>query len=68
MLKIIITIMFTLALSGSVYFFGRLMTWVVFKINPTNIKKEFTNKDILISNIVMIISIILWSIIFYLKL
>jgi hypothetical protein len=67
-MKIALTIMFMVALSLSVYFFGKLMTWVAYKINPSNFKREFTNKDILHSNISMIVAIILWSIIFYCKL
>lgn len=67
-MKILLTIIFFLATSTSVYFFGKLVTWAVYKINPENSKKEITNKDILSYNIVMIISLILWSILFYFKL
>lgn len=67
-MKIALTIMFMVALSLSVYFFGKLMTWVAYKINPSNFTREFTNKDILQANISMIVAIILWSIIFYCKL
>jgi hypothetical protein len=57
-----------IALSLSIYFFGKLLTWTAYKINPSNFTREFTDKDILHANISMIVAIILWSIIFYCKL
>jgi hypothetical protein len=66
-MKIILTIIFFLASSTSVYFFGKLLTWIAWKIKPENFKKEISNTDILTYNIVMIISLILWSILFYFK-
>lgn len=66
-MKITLTIIFFLALSTSVYFFGKLLTWIAWKIKPENFKKEITNNDILIYNIVMVISLILWSILFYFR-
>jgi len=60
--------MFFIALSLTTYFIGRLLTWMAYKINPTSFKREFTNKEILYSNVAMVIAIILWSIIFYAKL
>jgi hypothetical protein len=66
-MKLLLTIIFFLALGTSVYFFGKLLTWIAWKIKPENFKKEITNKDILYYNIVMIISLILWSILFYFK-
>jgi hypothetical protein len=38
---------------------------MAYKINPTSFKREFTGKDILYSNVAMVIAIVLWSIIFY---
>ena len=57
-----------LALATSVYFLGRLMTWMVYKIAPENYgkgKKEFTNADILRTNLTMIVSVLLWGVVFY---
>jgi len=56
---------FILALSTSVLFLGKLMTWMVYKIAPQNCKKEFTNKDVLKANLIMIFSILLWAVLFY---
>ena len=69
-MKIMLTIAFFFAMSTTVYFFGKILTWVAWKINPSGFSENFkiTNKDILSYNIVMIVSIILWSIIFYYKL
>jgi hypothetical protein len=66
-MKLLLTIIFFLASSTSVYFFGKLLTWIAWIIKPENFKKEITNKDILSYNVVMIISLILWSILFYFK-
>lgn len=59
------TVIFFLALSGTVYFFGKLITWAAYKIAPQNFEKEFTQKDISEATLVMFISIIEWSILFY---
>jgi hypothetical protein len=66
-MKTVLTIIFFLASSTSVYFFGKLLTWIAWKIKPENFKKEITKKNILCYNIVMIISLVLWSILFYFK-
>ena len=63
--ELLLTTIFMLALATSVYFLGRLMTWMVYKIAPENCKKEFTRGDVLRTNLVMIFSIILWGIVFY---
>ena len=57
-----------IALSLSINFFCKLMTWMAYKINTSNFTREFTDKDILQANISIIIATILWSIIFYCKL
>ena len=67
-MKILITIMFFTALNLTIYFISRLLLYTAYKINPTTFKRGFTNKEILYSNVVMVIAIILWSIIFYAKL
>ena len=61
----LLTAIFMWALATSVYFLGRLMTWMVYKIAPQNCKKEFTRVDILRTNLMMIFSILLWGIVFY---
>ena len=63
--ELLLTAIFILALATSVYFFGRLMTWMVYKIAPQNCKKEFTKKDILRTNLIMVVSILLWAVLFY---
>ena len=63
--KLTLTILFALALIGTTYFLGKLATWMVYKIAQKKKKKEFTKKDILIANITMFISIVLWCIVFY---
>ena len=60
-----LTGIFASALFCTIYFFGKLMTWVVYKIAPQNCEKEFTKNNILITNLVMLLGIILWSILFY---
>ena len=60
-----LTIIFMWALATSVYFFGRLMVWMVYKLAPHNCKKEFTRADVLRTNLIMIFSIILWGEVFY---
>jgi hypothetical protein len=61
----LLTAIFMLALATSVYFLGRLMVWMVYKIAPQNCKKEFTRTDVLRTNLVMIFSILLWGVVFY---
>jgi len=63
--SITLTIVFMVALATSIYFFGRLMTWMVYKIAPQNCKKEFTKADVLRTNLVMIFSILLWGFVFF---
>lgn len=63
--KLALTFVFALALIGTIYFFSKLATWMVYKIAPQNCKREFTVKDVTIANIVMFVSIALWSIVFY---
>jgi hypothetical protein len=62
--NITLAILFFLAMSTSTYFVGKLMTWMVTLIKPES-RKEFTKKDILVANLVMFVSITLWTIIFY---
>ena len=63
--ELLLTSIFILALSTSVLFFGKLMTWMVCRIVPQNCKKEFTNKDVLRANLIMVVSILLWAVLFY---
>ena len=63
--KLALTFVFALALIGTIYFFGKLATWMVYKIAPQNCKREITTKDVLIANIVIFVSDALWSIVFY---
>jgi len=65
MSKITLTIIFIGALATTTYFIGQLMTWMVTKIAPQNCKKPFLEKDKHKANLVMVLSIILWSIVFY---
>jgi hypothetical protein len=64
-MKILLLICFILAFCGTTWFFGRLLTWHALKISPQNFKKDFTDRMVLITNIVMYISISLWGVIFY---
>lgn len=59
--NLILTFLFIIALSGTIYFFGGLIQWSVYKI----INKEIKRSDINNYCLSMIISIICWSIIFY---
>ena len=63
--ELLLTTIFMLALATSVYFLGRLMVWMVYKIAPQNCKKEFTRADVLRTNLVMVFSILLWGVVFY---
>ena len=60
-----LSIMFFLAMLGTTFFFGKLMTWVVTKIAPKNCTKRVTREQIKSANFIMFISICLWTIIFY---
>lgn len=62
---IILTIVFMVAIATTTHFFGRLMTWMVIKIAPKNLQRNFTNLDILKTKLVMIVSIFLWGVVFY---
>jgi hypothetical protein len=59
------TIVFFFALLFSIYFFGKLMTWMVERIKPNYLEDMITQSDITRYCLVMLISIILWSILFY---
>ena len=61
----LLTAIFMWALATSVYFLGKLMTWMVCKLAPKNTYKDFTKKDILRTNLVMIFSILLLGVVFY---
>ena len=63
-IEILKGIMFFLAMSGTIYFVCNFLTWLVWKTNPTNFKKEITSSDILGYNTVMIISIFLWTLLY----
>jgi len=67
-MKILMTIIFFFAFCGTVFFFGRLMVWMTSKINPSSFKKEITGNQILSYNIIMTVSILLWTILYYLHL
>lgn len=64
-MKFILTIIFALALTTTVYFICKLLTWIAWKINSENFRNKITDKQILSYNIIMFVSIILWSILFY---
>lgn len=59
------SIIFFVALSTTVYFFGSLIAWHAQKVAPENCKKDYTNRDILYINLTMVFSIVLWTILFY---
>ena len=61
----LLTAIFMWALATSVYFLGKLMTWMVCKLAPHSCKKEFTKAHILKTNLVMVFSILLWGVVFY---
>lgn len=60
-----LTIVFFFAMITSVYFFGKLITWHAYKINPKNFKNHISSDSINWYSFVMFISIILWSILFF---
>jgi len=59
--NLILTFLFIFVLSGTIYFFGGLIQWSTYKI----IGKDVKRSDINTYCLSMIISIICWSIIFY---
>ena len=61
-------IIFFIAFCGTVFFFGKLMVWMTSKINPSSFEKKMTNSQILSYNIIMTVSIFLWTILYYLSL
>lgn len=63
--ELLLTTVFFFAMITSVYFFGKLLTWHAYKINPKNFKNNLSSDSIYWYSFVMFISIILWSIIFY---
>lgn len=65
MTNLALTIIFFFALATTIYFFGKLLTWAIWKINPSSFSKDITNKEIAAYNLVMIFSLVLWSILFY---
>ena len=67
-MKLLMTLIFFAAFCGTTFFFSRLMFWMVSKISPSSFKNKITNSQILSYNIIMIISIILWTILYYLSL
>lgn len=64
-MTMVLTIVFFFALFCTMYFLSRLLTWHAWKISPQNFKKGISNKAILECNIIGILSVILWSIVFY---
>jgi len=66
-MQLLLSLIFFIALSTTVFFFGKLITWAIKRINPKSLNKEITNEDILKYNLIMVFSIILWSILFYFK-
>jgi uncharacterized membrane protein len=59
------SILFFFALALTIFFFGRLLTWMTYKINPTSFKTPFTQKDVDISALAMLIGVILWTLLFH---
>ena len=59
--NLILTFLFIVALSGTIYFFSGLIQWSVYKIIDKEIRRSYINNYCLS----IIISIICWSIIFY---
>ncbi|CAG7581286.1 MAG: hypothetical protein SLAVMIC_00767 [uncultured marine phage] len=62
---ILASIIFCVALAGSIYFFGKLVVWSISKLAPQNVEKQMTGKQILKYNLIMIFSIILWGILYF---
>ena len=61
----LLTVVFFFALTGTVYFFGKLITWHASIVAPHNFKKEMTRKQILMYNLIGLTSAVLWSVVFY---
>ena len=60
------TLLFSLSLLGTFCFVSKFFTWIAYKISPHNFKEEFGNKDIFIANVGGYLSIIGWTLLFYL--
>jgi hypothetical protein len=60
------TLIFSLSLFGTFYFISKFFAWHAYKISPQNFKREITNKDVLIANVVGYISVIGWALLFHL--
>lgn len=60
------TLVFFLSLFGTFVFIGKLLTWHAYKISPQNFEKRFSNTEILIANLVGIVSLLGWTFLFYL--
>lgn len=58
--EVIKAVIFFFALNLSIYFVGRLATWLFVK--------PLSKKEILIANISMLIANVLWTILYYLSL
>lgn len=41
-----LSILFFLASCGTIFFFGKLLTWIAWKINPQSFNKSFDEKKI----------------------
>ena len=67
-MKLIMSLIFFVAFCGTVFFFGKLLVWMTSKINPDAFPKKMTNLQILSYNIIMTVSIALWTILYYLSL
>jgi hypothetical protein len=65
-MNLFLTFVFFLAFGTSIWFLSRLFIMIASKIKPENFR-PITNKDILGYNIVMFISILLWSVLFYFR-
>ena len=59
------SIIFFVALFTTFYFFGSAISWHAQIVAPENYKKDYTNKDTLYINLIMVFSIILWTILFH---
>ena len=58
------TLLFLLSLIGTFYFVAKLLVWHAYSTQER--EREVTNRDILIANVVGYISIIGWTVLFYL--
>lgn len=57
-------ITFLLALSGTIYFTCNFIIWLAWKIKPDNFERKITNKDILRYNVIMFLSLVLWTMLY----